>query len=799
MIRNVVTSLEAAKEALDSLGLKYKPQNGGLLAQCPAHDDQSPSCSIVPGRTPEQSIVVKCFAGCDWRDIKAALESVSGNRQGPSFVLGVTAGSGALSARTAAAKKSEVKHGKRVEQARYVYRLEDASVAFTKLRFAYPDSPKVGYKTFWISPSDQAALKRLKDQRSVPLYNLPELKRCISAKVPALAGEGEKDCDTAKRHGRTMVCGHAGAGQSLPEEYVDQIRGLSLLWIVPDRDDPGTRYALNWIELARKADVPFRVRRTPLEAKGADLTDHFQAGYGWDDLLDVTDEFLQIEIQQLARGAGADPKAEDAVIPVERVTLRECEDAYRKWMSDAYDMSVVHASLAVRAAHELEGEPVWLLVVAGSASGKTEGITPLAATPNTVMVSEIASPGALLSGTSNSERSKDATGGLLNQIGPTGFLILKDFTSILSMGGDAKAAILAALREIYDGSWSRLVGTDGGKTLRWAGRMSLVGASTTAYDRHHSVIAAMGDRFALIRMDSRTGRNTKGMQALMNTGHEKQMRAELSRAVAGVIAGMDRSPAALNMSELCVLFEAADYVTMARTPAERDYKNDPIEANDPESPARFVKMLQQLVLGGSAIGMHRRDAMLLALRIAHDSIPPIRRKVLDAVHKNPGSSTADVVVATQLPRTSVDRMLQELAIQGLLTKSQGLRHDMTEGGRWRYSLAPGIDPNAITSAALPDSTSGGGAPTETETVALNESIEASTAIAENASRYSDEAFDFTSPEPQYEAGTSMSANIRALFPTDDIEPETCDEHLVAPDRVIRQCGACQELRRGSAA
>jgi hypothetical protein len=40
------------------------------LARCPAHDDKTPSLSICDG---EDELLVKCHAGCDWRDIKDAL------------------------------------------------------------------------------------------------------------------------------------------------------------------------------------------------------------------------------------------------------------------------------------------------------------------------------------------------------------------------------------------------------------------------------------------------------------------------------------------------------------------------------------------------------------------------------------------------------------------------------------------------------------------------------------------------------------------------------------------------------
>ena len=93
-----------------------------------------------------------------------------------------------------------------------------------------------------------------------------------------------------------------------------------------------------------------------------------------------------------------------------------------------------------------------------------------------------------------------AKGGLLREIGDRGLLVVKDFGSILSMYRDARAATLAALREIYDGHWTRIVGSDGGRVLHWEGQVGLVGAVTPALDSYHSVMAALGERFLLVRL-----------------------------------------------------------------------------------------------------------------------------------------------------------------------------------------------------------------------------------------------------------------------------------------------------------
>ena len=94
------------------------------------------------------------------------------------------------------------------------------------------------------------------------------------------------------------------------------------------------------------------------------------------------------------------------------------------------------------------------MVVGGSGVGKTERLMPLEVMPDVVLESSITGPAALLSGTGKKERAKDATGGLLRKVPEGGgVLLLKDFTSIIDMHRDARAEVLAALREIYDGRW----------------------------------------------------------------------------------------------------------------------------------------------------------------------------------------------------------------------------------------------------------------------------------------------------------------------------------------------------------
>jgi len=377
------------------------------------------------------------------------------------------------------------------------------------------------------------------------------------------------------------------------------------------------------------------------------------------------------------------------------LTLDDAHKVFQRWLGEDFDLDSLDVMLITAAVERLDGDPLWLLLISGSGNAKTETVQALDGIGATI-TSTISSTGALLSATAQRERSKDATGGLLRKIGGRGVLVIKDVTSVLSMSRDARAEVLGAIREVYDGRWSRNVGTDGGRTLDWTGRIAVVGAVTTAWDKAHDVIASMGDRFVLLRMDSTTGRQVAGRQAIGNTGSEVQMRTELAEAVAGVMNGMHPGAVTVTEDETEVLLAAADLVTLSRTGVEYDYRGDVIDAHAPEMPTRFAKQLAQVIRGGVALGMDRSDTLRLAIRCARDSIPPLRLAILDDVAEHPDSSTAEVRKRLGKPRATVDRQLQALNMLGVLAVMEEEREWAGKPAtRWTYRIAEGIDPDAL--------------------------------------------------------------------------------------------------------
>jgi hypothetical protein len=360
-------------------------------------------------------------------------------------------------------------------------------------------------------------------------------------------------------------------------------------------------------------------------------------------------------------------------------TIDETLDVFARWLL-LEDLTPVYAVLGTVAANLLPGAPVWLGLVAPPSSAKTEILNSVSRLPNIVQAATL-TPAGLLSGTPKKQRDKGAKGGLLRQMGDFGIIVLKDFGSILSMRFDARAEVLAALREIYDGAWTRHLGTDGGKTLEWSGKAGLVFGVTGALDAHYAVIGTMGDRFLLNRLAP----VDKGQFecALQHIGAvNEKMRAELGQAVARLFAGRKIEPRPISADEIKQLDGVLSLIVRLRGAVERDRYSREIEAiYGVEGTARIGLMLERLLAGLDTLGVDRATALKVVTTIAMDSVPPLRRRAYEHLSRAKDLtgavmiSTPAIAKALGLPTITVRRALEDLAAYGVADrKSQGEGH-----------------------------------------------------------------------------------------------------------------------------
>ena len=228
---------------------------------------------------------------------------------------------------------------------------------------------------------------------------------------------------------------------------------------------------------------------------------------------------------------------------------------------------------------------------------------------------------------------------------------------------------MSAFREIHDGRWERNIGSDGGRSLTWTGRIVIIGACTTAWDRAHDVIASMGDRFVTCPHGLDAG--TAGGRSTGDWEHGARARRCAPSWPPSSVACWPASirAAAIDPTEDETerLLAAANVVTLARTGVDYDYRGDVIDAHAPEAPTRFAKQLAQVFRGAVALGIYREAALRLAIRCARDSMPPLRLAILADVAAHPDTLTRACRERLGKPRATVDRQLQALHMLGVLT------------------------------------------------------------------------------------------------------------------------------------
>ncbi len=355
--------------------------------------------------------------------------------------------------------------------------------------------------------------------------------------------------------------------------------------------------------------------------------------------------------------------------------LTEVAAAFNKWLV-LKDLRPVYAVLGAVAANLMPGgDPVWLVIVAPPSTAKTEIINALSRVARVRAADDISKP-ALLSGTPKHQKGRGATGGLLREVGDVGVLTLKDFGSILSMRPDQRAELLASLRRIYDGEWTRNIGSDGGKTLTWRGRVGLISGATQAYDDYYRAISQLGDRFLIFRLDPAPGAQ-QFRYAFDHTGAKtKAMREELAEKVAGLFVDLDkRTPRKYDEAERDRLSEIVKLAVLLRGHVERDgYTHEIVNVHRPEGPGRLGLMLERLLVGLDAVGLAREEALELVEAVAMDGCPPLRRSAyFQLLRSDEEMTTRAVANAMGLPNNTARRVLEDLVAQGLALRRRGAK------------------------------------------------------------------------------------------------------------------------------
>lgn len=324
------------------------------------------------------------------------------------------------------------------------------------------------------------------------------------------------------------------------------------------------------------------------------------------------------------------------------------------------DLEAARAVFAGLAAHDLKGPLVWTMIVAPPGCGKTELINPFHGMPRVHQIDSI-TPNTLISGRAPEPGKTRGKEGLLERIGPDGYLFMPDFSTIIDGNRDRRDEIFAQLRRVYDGRLRKEFGIEG-VVNEWSGRLTIMVAVTPGVDRYTSVFGALGDRFLLVRWQRVSGIDA----AIMAMNQDREAKdAHMRAAVRALWSAMETAPEPQLSPEIARCIAAtAELIAIGRTPVRRDRDEHIDHVPEAEGATRLAQQLCQLAKGSARLELrlHVDAAIDLAVvyRVAFDTLPPQRAAVLRAVLK--GHST----VSSGLKRHARERAVADLKALDLL-------------------------------------------------------------------------------------------------------------------------------------
>ena len=172
------------------------------------------------------------------------------------------------------------------------------------------------------------------------------------------------------------------------------------------------------------------------------------------------------------------PVAANAGTGESRCGLSDVLETFHRYLEIADDAGIILA-LATIVAHRLGGDPVWLFLVSPPSGGKTEILNALAGLPEVYRLSTLT---ASTFASGFVPKGKAAAGdrrrvSLLYRLADAGktVVVMKDFTTVLSMNRDSRQEVLSQLREVFDGSFTKDFGT--GESVSGEGRLAVIPAS----------------------------------------------------------------------------------------------------------------------------------------------------------------------------------------------------------------------------------------------------------------------------------------------------------------------------------
>ena len=344
-------------------------------------------------------------------------------------------------------------------------------------------------------------------------------------------------------------------------------------------------------------------------------------------------------------------------------------DVYKKWlfMFSTECLDVLFGSII---ANRLEGDSLWLFLVAPPGGMKSELLMSVSKAPRIVATTSI-TPHALISG-ANFGAAGDPS--LIPKLDGK-VLVIKDFTTIMSMNALAKEEIFGVLRDAFDGKTEKRFGN--GIVRSYESKFGIIAGITHVVETL-SGNNPLGERFLKYRIRSAPGSGKEAIKrAIGNIRVNDKMRAELldvgKAALDREFDGIPDIPDGL----VDRIVSLAQWVAMLRNIVSRDKYSGLIHFKpEHEIGTRLAKQLCKLAFGIALFrGQTKVDEKVFEIvrRVGLDTCPSKVEAVVSSLVDLgvEWASTNEVADKTGFPIETTRYILQDLTLTGVCIKEQG--------------------------------------------------------------------------------------------------------------------------------
>jgi len=307
--------------------------------------------------------------------------------------------------------------------------------------------------------------------------------------------------------------------------------------------------------------------------------------------------------------------------------------------------------IATIVANRWPGDPLWLMLVAPPAWGKTLALSCTYNASDEVYPLTKLTPRTLVSGWGGEYGADDCS--LIPKINGK-VLMIEDFTVIMCLRHETMLEILSQLRAAYGGKLAYEFGT--GAQRIYDCKFGLVGAVTDVIDTHAATMQQLGERFLKYRLRGIDMRDR--ISRALDQAHDKDnIIKTITGKVTKILSHVEKDPPKVPLRLRDRLFDIAGVIGDLRSEPYMDRTRAQVVYRPmPESPLRLALQLQALAKGLAAIRL--KDKVTITeiddcARVAWDTLSGRTQAVLHALWEpdadgSTALSTVKIASKTQL-------------------------------------------------------------------------------------------------------------------------------------------------------